>query len=115
MVSSFSCDRCGQCCRHIGGILQLRPYDRGDGVCCHLTDGNLCDIYDSRPEVCSVDRMYVRFAGELTREQYDALMMKSCECLKKGFAGEDSFDLAATVVSEASDKVLDCLRRIQSF
>ena len=31
---------------------------RGDGACLYLTKDNLCEIYDSRPEVCNVKTMY---------------------------------------------------------
>lgn len=82
----FNCDRCGLCCRSIGGIPQLKQYDRGDGVCCHLTDANLCDMYESRPEVCNVERMYSRFAGEMKRDEYYSMMEASCDYLKKNFS-----------------------------
>lgn len=78
----FNCDCCGLCCRNIGGIPQLRQYDLGDGVCCHLTDANLCDIYESRPEVCNVERMYSRFADDMTRAEYFSMMEKACAILK---------------------------------
>ena len=35
-----------------------------------LTDGNLCDIYDSRPEICSVERMYTYFSAHMGRSEY---------------------------------------------
>ena len=82
----FNCDRCGLCCRSIGGIPQLKQFDRGDGVCCHLTDANLCDIYESRPEVCNVEKMYSRFASEMSMDEYLSMMEASCECLKKSFS-----------------------------
>lgn len=83
--SRFECDRCGLCCRLIGNVPQLRHFDRGDGVCVHLTEGNLCDIYETRPEVCSVDRMYSRFAAKLTKEEYLDAMSRSCAMLKSHF------------------------------
>ncbi len=82
----FNCDRCGLCCRSIGGIPQLRQYDRGDGVCCHLTDANLCDMYESRPEVCNVEKMYSRFASEMSMDEYLSMMEASCRCLKENFS-----------------------------
>lgn len=82
----FNCDRCGLCCRSIGGIPQLKQFDRGDGVCCHLTDANLCDMYESRPEVCNVEKMYSRFASEMSVDEYLSMMEGSCDCLKKNFS-----------------------------
>lgn len=51
----FPCVSCGACCRSIAGLQQLAEYDRGDGVCRHLTNDNQCRIYDERPGVCRVD------------------------------------------------------------
>ena len=86
-ANGFKCDKCGLCCRLAGGIAALAAFDRGDGVCIHLTDGNTCDIYDSRPEICNVERMFRHFEPYMSRAGYDALMQRSCACLKKHFAG----------------------------
>lgn len=83
----FECDRCGLCCRLIGNVPQLMHFDRGDGVCVHLTPENLCDIYEGRPEVCSVERMYSRFSSQLTKEEYLEAMMRSCAILKSHYRG----------------------------
>ena len=101
----FNCDRCGLCCRSIGGIPQLKQYDRGDGVCSHLTDANLCDMYDSRPEVCNVERMYSRFASEMTWDEYISLMEASCECLKRNFQRDERFQLDSHRLAEFLDNV----------
>ena len=98
----FNCDRCGLCCRSIGGIPQLKQFDRGDGVCCHLTDANLCDMYESRPEVCNVEKMYSRFASEMSMDEYLSMMEASCRCLKENF----SRDLRNQPKSSALDAFL---------
>lgn len=54
---TFDCNRCGACCRVAGAVPGLEDYDRGDGVCMHLTDANECEIYRTRPQVCRVDDM----------------------------------------------------------
>ena len=84
-TTGFQCDRCGLCCRLIGGIPQLSAFNRGDGVCCHLTDGNLCGIYDSRPEICSVEKMYTYFSAHMGRSEYLDLMTRSCALIKEQF------------------------------
>jgi|TARA_Y100000034_G_scaffold75381_2_gene90554 hypothetical protein len=33
---------------------------RRDGACLYLTEDNLCEIYDSRPELCNVRTQYKR-------------------------------------------------------
>lgn len=112
-TSRFNCDRCGLCCRNIGGIPQLSQFDRGDGVCCHLTGENLCDIYENRPEVCSVERMYSRFAAQMTREQYLEMMSETCSFLKKheadirsGAVPQRAFEALADSIPRESLSVL---------
>ena len=73
------------CCRMIGNIPQLKQFDRGDGMCCHLTAANLCDIYDDRPEVCRVDMMYSRFKDLMTEDEYVDSIAESCRVLKANY------------------------------
>ena len=62
----------------------LERFDRGDGVCVHLTADNLCGIYEHRPLICNVDRQYEKFwADKMTREQFYALQKNGCDYLKK--------------------------------
>lgn len=79
----FLCDRCGLCCRNINKIPELREFDTGDGVCIHLSGDNLCDIYSTRPDICSVDKMYGnKYKHMFTKEEYDFLNMEGCKALK---------------------------------
>ena len=52
----FNCSGCGICCV-IAGKSGLMPA-KDDGSCKYLTDENKCSIYDERPELCNVRRMY---------------------------------------------------------
>lgn len=83
---NFQCDKCGICCKLLKGIPQLAAFDRGDGVCIHLKD-NLCSIYESRPDICNVEKMYVFFKEQISEEEYLQLMSNSCKVLKQ--AAED--------------------------
>lgn len=103
----FDCDCCGLCCRNIGGIPQLSQFDRGDGVCCHLSDENLCKIYESRPEVCSVDRMYSRFAPSMSKASYYEMMSRSCQFLK-----QHEFEMRSGVMTQ--DELLELTRNVPS-
>ena len=78
----FKCDKCGICCKMLTGIPQLAAFDRGDGVCIHLKD-NLCSIYESRPDICNVEKMYVFFKEQMSEEEYLQLMSDSCKVLKQ--------------------------------
>ena len=80
----FQCSACGECCRHIGKIEQLRAFNNGNGVCIHLK-GNLCEIYENRPEICRVDDMYEKyFSNYYSREEFYEINKKACEEIKKG-------------------------------
>ena len=83
---NFQCDKCGICCKLLKGIPQLAAFDRGNGVCIHLKD-NLCSIYESRPDICNVEKMYVFFKEQMSEEEYLQLMSNSCKVLKQ--AAED--------------------------
>ena len=80
----FQCDKCGICCKMLTGIPQLAAFDRGDGVCIHLKD-NLCSIYESRPDICNVKKMYTLFKELMSEEEYCKMMHDSCIVLKETF------------------------------
>ncbi|MBQ9434044.1 MAG: YkgJ family cysteine cluster protein [Synergistaceae bacterium] len=78
---NFSCKKCGNCCRNIKHIPALHDFDRGDGVCVHL-QGNLCEIYASRPLICNVEKMYSTFFKDtMTPEEFIALNLEACRKL----------------------------------
>lgn len=81
---NFQCDKCGICCRLLKYVPQLAAFDRGDGVCIHLKD-NLCSIYESRPDICNVEKMYDFFKAQISEEEYCQLMTESCKALKKSY------------------------------
>lgn len=81
----FKCDKCGLCCRMVKGS-PLDKFDRGDGVCRFLTKDNLCRIYDHRPLICNVERLYSeRFRNTMSREHWERLQTESCKQIKKLF------------------------------
>ncbi len=70
----FDCKQCGACCRVAGHVAELAHWDRGDGACRHLTEANLCAIYEERPRVCRVDAncIPVLAPGEFYRRNEEA-------------------------------------------
>lgn len=55
----------------------------GDGVCIHLTDDNLCDIYENRPDICNVEKMYeTLYKSMMSKEEYEKKNMEGCRMLK---------------------------------
>ena len=80
----FSGTKCGLCCRNIDQIPELAAFDPGNGVCIHLTEDNLCAIYEQRPDICNVETMYqLHFQNIMTREVYDRMNLEGCRRLQK--------------------------------
>lgn len=92
VINSFSCDRCGLCCRHIKNIELLKELDDGTGTCRFLNrETNLCSIYNSRPLICNVDDAYeIFFKENMTREEYYMLNYSACKKFKEQGCGERS-------------------------
>ena len=77
----FDCTKCGACCRHIATILP--DYDTGDGICRYLTKDNLCRIYDNRPFICNVDKIYNDlFKGRIDQEEFYKITDEACKILQ---------------------------------
>jgi Fe-S-cluster containining protein len=67
----FPCNGCAKCCRKIAQAVAFAkeagfpeevcdfPYNWNEqGVCEMLTPGNRCKVYDTRPTLCNVEKMY---------------------------------------------------------
>lgn len=55
-MNDFQCSSCGACCR-MAGKLGIMP-SREDGACIYLNEDNGCSIYENRPLICNVEKMY---------------------------------------------------------
>jgi len=76
---NFLCSQCAACCK-IAGAIKLMP-NRGDGACVYLLDNNLCSIYDVRPDICRVDKMFEKHKKlnkNLTLKQHYINSTKAC-------------------------------------
>ena len=83
----FPCDKCGICCRHINLIPQLKLFDSGNGVCIHLMDNNMCAIYENRPDICNVYKMYkLVYSKQMSEDEYLKLNIESCKKLKSKYS-----------------------------
>lgn len=83
----FPCEQCGLCCNHIDLIPQLQNFDSGDGRCIHLMNNNLCSIYESRPDICNVSKMYeLVYHKQMSEEEYIKLNIAGCNELKQKFS-----------------------------
>ena len=78
----FVCDKCGACCRNIWKTGLLKDFENEKGECIHLAENGLCDIYDDRPEVCSVQKMYeLYFKYIMSEKEYLSENYKYCNLL----------------------------------
>lgn len=84
MREPFPCNGCGACCKSIRLSAQTAGLDRGDGVCRHYDEQRKeCGIYDHRPEVCNVERLYeTQYASRLDWPLFVALNLQACAGLQ---------------------------------
>jgi len=81
----FLCDGCGLCCQHISEIEELKEFHNGDGICIHLNrENNQCNIYETRPNVCRVEKMYdlVYHKEFNSKQEFYNANMAICNVLK---------------------------------
>jgi Fe-S-cluster containining protein len=88
---SFPCTGCGVCCQHAGTAVTIArkllqsgnrdayvqeiadfPYEfSSTGRCSQLGEGNQCAVYEDRPLVCSVDRVWEKYqSGGMSKSEY---------------------------------------------
>lgn len=82
----YPCERCGACCRHVDLIEGMRNFNRGDGVCKHLTPDNLCEIYSERPPLCNGEYVYNKFFADMTVEDFHEMIFNLCKKLREAQA-----------------------------
>jgi len=89
----FPCSNCGLCCQNIGGIIELQNFDLGNGVCKYFDPiTHDCNIYDSRPEICSVDTMYeVKYKQYFTKEEFYMQNANVCNTLQEQYKIDKSY------------------------
>ena len=93
MSDVFPCSQCGACCRIVGRIPEsvrgdvVKP-DK-DGVCVHLKD-NECDIYDTRPTICRVDKTKPVW---MSMELWYTVNLTACDTLHREVYGTERVPL----------------------
>jgi len=83
-VEPFPCTQCGLCCQNVHRSAQTAFLDRGDGTCRHYQAANKqCTIYDSRPDICRVDRQYaLHYYNAYTWEEFVEINLRACTWLE---------------------------------
>ncbi len=80
---AFPCIQCGECCRHVDTVPQIKNLDRGDGVCKNLLPNNLCRIYANRPDVCNGKFVYEHFYQDMTVADFHEMIWNLCLKIRK--------------------------------
>ena len=81
-MTKFLCTGCGACCVWAGRLKQM-PQNPQTGACIHLQADMKCEIYDTRPDICRIDKMYEINSGSIgdvsmTRKEYYKLNTLAC-------------------------------------
>lgn len=95
----FECSGCGTCCRRVGQSVKAAraavakgskdkqtiavarfPYKaKEDGSCSKLGEDGKCEVYETRPTVCSVEKSFEAFAPKgMKKETYYEINGKLC-------------------------------------
>jgi len=89
----LTCSSCGLCCQHIAKVPELKEFNLGNGTCKYYDALNKsCKIYETRPDICRVDRMYeLRYHKDFTKEEYRISNAKICNSLQEFYNLDESF------------------------
>ena len=89
----FLCSQCGACCRSVGKT-NAKIYGlpiKKDGSCRNLV-GNICSIYETRPDICRVDSMLTKKPGQ-TKKEYFIEQTKNCHILIDNYGLDSSYKI----------------------
>jgi Fe-S-cluster containining protein len=82
----------------------LSGFDRGNGVCRYLKN-DLCAIYDKRPAICNIRKMYdMLFQAIMTEEEFVIKNLKSCMQLALSFNNPSAEKQIKSALSKIIDK-----------
>lgn len=96
----FNCTMCGMCCKKIGQAVEASKIlvSRGSedeqiigianfpfkcdetGKCEMLGDGNICKVYDNRPLICNVEKLYEKYyKNEMSKQNFFDINEQICK------------------------------------
>lgn len=91
----FPCTGCGACCKHIENSIELKDFNLGNGTCKYLdTIDNSCKIYDKRPDICKVDKMFeIEYYKTFSRKNFYVKNAEVCNYLQDLHSIDKSYRL----------------------
>ena len=81
--NQFVCEQCGECCRHIDLVPEMKEYDIGNGTCKYLSNSK-CLIYNKRPNICRGEYVYHQYYEGMDIDEYYKLLHKYCKSIRRG-------------------------------
>lgn len=89
----FPCSGCGLCCQNITTVQELKEFDLGNGICKFLNlDTHNCNIYETRPEICRVDKMFeLKYNKDFTKDEYYKLNADACNEIQEKYQIDISY------------------------
>lgn len=83
-MAMFPCQKCGECCRHIGNVSFVKDMALSNGICKFLDERtNLCSRYETRPIFCNIDLFYDKFMKRhLSKREFYQKNMEICQSLR---------------------------------
>ena len=83
----FPCTDCGVCCQNISNVIELKDFDMGNGVCCHYNiEHSHCSIYDCRPNICNIDKMFaLKYYKEFSKQGFYNVNVQTCNDLQSKY------------------------------
>lgn len=85
MNELFPCYKCGLCCQNVDKSEETKFLDRGDGTCRHYDEETkLCTIYETRPDICRVDKQYeLNYKEQYSWQEFTELNLIACKILQE--------------------------------
>ena len=80
---TYSCNKCGACCRNVDKVNGMQMYDRGDGTCIHLQENNRCEIYPTRPSICNGKYVYEHYFSHISVDEFHNIVHSICKKLQE--------------------------------
>ena len=81
---TFTCTKCGACCKKLNTVSAFAHMADENGKCFHLSKNNTCNIYDTRPDLCRGEFVYLLyFAKTMERSAFVSMTEKLCDQIRR--------------------------------